>query len=145
MEYVRGDELGKFVKDRGRLPVLNACVYVQQVAYGLQHAHENAMVHRDIKPANLILHRNGKRHVVKILDFGLAKVTSETGPDAELTGSGASMGTPHYMPPEQAIDAARADIRADIYSLGCTLFFLLAGRLSTSRTGASTSRCSNSC
>ena len=72
MEYVPGNELGKLVKTRGPLPILNACYYAQQVAIGLQHAHEKGMIHRDIKPANLILHvdRQKKRHVVKILDFG---------------------------------------------------------------------------
>jgi serine/threonine protein kinase len=127
MEYVPGEELGALVKARGPLPVVNACYYIQQVANGLQHAHIKGMVHRDIKPANLIRVVQGKKHTVKILDFGLAKLTCETGGDADLTGTGQMMGTPHYMAPEQANDAARADIRADIYSLGCTLHFLLTG------------------
>jgi serine/threonine protein kinase len=71
MEYIEGEDLGKVVKERGALPVLNACYYVQQAAMGLQHAFEKKMVHRDIKPQNLIL---GKKHVIKVLDFGLAKV-----------------------------------------------------------------------
>jgi serine/threonine protein kinase len=127
MEYVEGDDLANLVKARGRLPVLNACYYAQQVAAGLQHAHEMGMVHRDVKPANLILARSGKKHVVKILDFGLAKVRGEDADGVELTGAGAMMGTPSYMAPEQWQDAARADVRADVYSLGCTLYFLLAG------------------
>src|SRR5581483_2447409 len=127
MEYVEGDDLAGLIKARGRLPVLNACYYAQQVAAGLQHAHEMGMVHRDIKPANLILTRSGKKHTVKILDFGLAKVRGEGADDADLTGAGAAMGTPSYMAPEQWRHAAAADTRADIYSLGCTLYFLLTG------------------
>jgi formylglycine-generating enzyme required for sulfatase activity len=85
------------------------------------------MVHRDIKPHNLILTRDGRKQVVKILDFGLAKATSEKGEDRGLTGTGQMLGTPDYIAPEQARDATHADIRADIYSLGCTLYFLLSG------------------
>jgi hypothetical protein len=111
----------------GPLPVLNACYYIQQVLLGLQHAHERGMVHRDIKPQNLILAQGDKKHVVKILDFGLAKARSERGAQNELTGTGQMLGTPDYIAPEQSLDAASADIRADIYSLGCTLYYLLAG------------------
>ena len=132
MEYVDGEDLDKLVKDRaekgrGPLPVLNACYYVQQAALGLQHAFEKKMVHRDIKPQNLILTREGTKHVVKILDFGLAKVKREKGEDSALTGTGEMLGTPAYIAPEQMQDAANADIRADIYSLGCTLYHLLTG------------------
>jgi serine/threonine protein kinase len=77
MEYVEGDDLAKLVRARGPLPIVNACYFAYQAAQGLQHAHECGMIHRDIKPANLILFRQGKKAVVKILDFGLAKVTSE--------------------------------------------------------------------
>src|SRR5437763_14209337 len=77
MEYVPGEDLAAVVQARGPLPVVNACYYAQQVAQGLQHAHEKGLVHRDIKPRNLILAREGKKHVVKILDFGLAKATRE--------------------------------------------------------------------
>jgi serine/threonine protein kinase len=129
MEYVEGEDLAKVVKARGPLPVANACYYAQQAAQGLQHAFEKGMVHRDIKPQNLILARDGKKHVVKVLDFGLAKATREhEGQGRDLTGSGRMLGTPDYMAPEQTLDAARTDIRADIYSLGCTLYFLLSGR-----------------
>ena len=79
------------------------------------------MVHRDIKPANLILAREGKKAIVKVLDFGLAKVTSEGQADSGLTREGQMLGTPDYIAPEQIRDAQSADIRADIYSLGCTL------------------------
>jgi formylglycine-generating enzyme required for sulfatase activity/serine/threonine protein kinase len=128
MEYIEGQDLASLVKSRGPVPVIHACYYVQQAALGLQHAHEKQMVHRDIKPQNLILAREGKKHIVKVLDFGLAKVMREKTEDTGLTGEGAMLGTPDYIAPEQSLDAAKADIRADMYSLGCTLYFLLAGR-----------------
>ena len=127
MEYIDGDDLSKLVKARGPLPVINAGLYAQQAALGLQHAFEKRMAHRDIKPANLILARKGKKHAIKILDFGLAKITSETGFEGGLTGTGMMLGTPDYIAPEQILDAQAADSRADIYSLGCTLYYLLTG------------------
>jgi len=127
MEYVEGDDLAKVVKSGGPLLVMNACYVIYQAALGLQHAHERGMVHRDIKPANLILARDGKKAVVKVLDFGLAKVTSEGQADSGLTREGQMLGTPEYIAPEQIRDAQSADIRADIYSLGCTLYFTLTG------------------
>jgi serine/threonine protein kinase len=128
MEFVPGDDLSKLVKTTGRLAVTNAAYYIHQVARGLQHAHENGLVHRDIKPSNLILNKNGKKHTVKILDFGLAKARSEDEePSTGLTGMGKMLGTPEYVAPEQIRDASSADIRADLYSLGCTLYYLLAG------------------
>jgi serine/threonine protein kinase len=126
MEYVDGDDLAKVVKSGGPMVVINACYVVYQAAQGLQHAHERGMVHRDIKPANLILSRDGKK-VVKVLDFGLAKVTSETHADTGLTREGQMLGTPDYIAPEQIRNALAADVRADIYSLGCTFYYLLAG------------------
>jgi serine/threonine protein kinase/formylglycine-generating enzyme required for sulfatase activity len=126
MEYVEGEDLGKVVRREGPLPMARACRYVAQAAAGLQHAHEQGMAHRDIKPHNLILSGQG-RDVVKVLDFGLAKAVGPCEPAAELTEEGALLGTPAYMAPEQAEDAATADIRADIYALGCTLHFLLTG------------------
>ena len=83
----------------------NAAFYVHQVALGLQHAHEKGMVHRDIKPNNLMLTVEGKKHVVKILDFGLSKATSEKGAETGLTKSGQMLGTPDYVAPEQMLDA----------------------------------------
>jgi len=128
MEYVEGYDLAQLVKGQGLLPVAHACNFVYQAALGLQYAHEKGMVHRDIKPSNLILAREGKKPVVKVLDFGLAKVTSEGQGDSGLTREGQMLGTPDYIAPEQIRDAQSADTRADIYSLGCTLYFLLAGR-----------------
>ena len=127
MEYIEGQDLAAVVKENGPLPVPHACFYVQQAAQGLQHAFEKKMVHRDIKPQNLMLARDGRKHVVKVLDFGLAKVMREKTEDTGLTGEGKMLGTPDYMAPEQTLDATSADIRADIYSLGCTLYFLLSG------------------
>jgi serine/threonine protein kinase len=126
MEYVEGDDLAKVVKSSGPMVVMNACYVIYQAAQGLQHAHERGMVHRDIKPANLILSSDGKK-IVKVLDFGLAKVTSESHVDSGLTREGQMLGTPDYIAPEQIRNAQSADIRADIYSLGCTFYYLLAG------------------
>ena len=106
----------------------HTCNYVHQAALGLQHAHEHGMIHRDIKPGNLMLAKQGNRGVVKVLDFGLAKVTSEGAVDGGLTHEGQMLGTPDYIAPEQISNARHADIRADIYSLGCTLYYLLTGQ-----------------
>jgi serine/threonine protein kinase len=127
MEFVDGLDLARTVKAKGPLPVVNACYFINQAALGLQHAHERGMVHRDIKPANLILARDGKKAIVKVLDFGLAKVTSEGQTDSGLTREGQMLGTPDYIAPEQIRNAQLADIRADIYSLGCTFYYLLTG------------------
>ncbi len=128
MEYVEGVDLAHYVKQYGPMPVARACDCVRQAALGLQHAHDKGLVHRDIKPHNLLLTRQG---VVKVLDMGLARLTPESQAEmsgASLTGDGVMIGTPDYVAPEQAMDARSADIRADLYSLGCTFYFLLAGR-----------------
>jgi Tfp pilus assembly protein PilF/tRNA A-37 threonylcarbamoyl transferase component Bud32 len=125
MEYVEGQSLAQLLEKRGPLPVAHACHYVRQAAQGLQHAAEREMVHRDIKPHNLMLTSKGQ---VKILDFGLARMRGEQKASPRQTQLGAFMGTPEYVAPEQAVDAREADIRADVYSLGCTLYALLAGR-----------------
>jgi serine/threonine protein kinase len=123
MEYVQGITLAWLVKERGPLPIDEACAYVRQAAQGLQHAHERGLVHRDIKPDNLIRCSDG---TVKILDFGLAALRAEGG--GGLTEANVVMGTPEYMAPEQAEDSHNADTRADLYSLGCTLYCLLTGK-----------------
>jgi serine/threonine protein kinase len=125
MEYVEGTDLGRLVQERGPLPVDRACDYVRQAALGLQYAFEQGMVHRDLKPHNLMLTPDGR---VKILDFGLARFASEAASAAGLTGTGLVLGTVDYIAPEQADNAHQADIRSDIYSLGCTLYHLLAGQ-----------------
>ncbi|MGO9466393.1 MAG: SUMF1/EgtB/PvdO family nonheme iron enzyme [Isosphaeraceae bacterium] len=127
MEYVDGQDLASYVKAQGPLPVVHAAYFISQAALGLQYAHEKGLVHRDIKPSNLILAREGRRAVVKVLDFGLAKATREGPVETGLTREGQMLGTPDYIAPEQSLDAAKADIRADIYSLGCTLHYVLTG------------------
>jgi serine/threonine protein kinase len=128
MEYVEGLDLAKLVRAKGPLPVANACNYAQQAALGLQHVHERGMVHRDIEPSNLMLARQGSRAVIKVLDFGSAIVKGEGAVNGGSTHEGQMLGTPDYVAPEQTIDAREADIRADIYSLGCTLYYSLTAR-----------------
>jgi serine/threonine protein kinase len=132
MELVQGIDLAKLVDRHGPLPVADACECVRQAALGLQHAFEHGLVHRDIKPSNLMVTPEG---VVKLLDLGLARLhgsapvgasdSSDAGADA---GTMRILGTLDYISPEQARDSQAVDIRADLYSLGCTLYFLLTGR-----------------
>ncbi len=128
MEFVEGHDLEHIVKAKGPLRIAVACGMIRHVAAGLQYAMEMKTVHRDIKPSNLMLTKSGTKDVVKILDFGLAKAQMESGNNAGLTSTNMGMGTPQYMAPEQLLSAGSVDIRADIYSLGCTLYYLLAGR-----------------
>ena len=124
MEYVDGQDLTHVLKCIKPLRIPDACELIRQAAVGLQYAHEHGLVHRDIKPSNLMLTRQGE---VKILDLGLALLNMDQQRGGELTSSGQPMGTADYIAPEQVSDAHSVDIRADIYSLGCTLYKLLTG------------------
>jgi formylglycine-generating enzyme required for sulfatase activity len=125
MEYVEGVNLADHVRAHGPLSVERALNLTLQAARGLEQAHAAGVVHRDVKPANLLLDASG---TVKLLDLGLARLASPGDVAPELTGAGVLMGTAAFMAPEQAADGRRADARADVYSLGCTLFYLLTGR-----------------
>ncbi|HEX4610056.1 MAG TPA: serine/threonine-protein kinase [Urbifossiella sp.] len=125
MELVDGLDLASLLRRVGPLPVAAACEMARQAAVGLQYVHERGRVHRDLKPSNLMVAADG---VVKILDLGLAAFRAGTAPAGDLTASRQVMGTADYTAPEQWADSRRADIRADVYSLGCTLYHLLAGR-----------------
>jgi serine/threonine protein kinase len=145
MEYVDGPNLHNLVREVGPLPVRLACELMRQAAFALQHAHERGMVHRDIKPANLLiahLPRPGAvdadattavaaTPILKVVDFGLARIRGGLDPNADTVrgGTGSVLGTLDYISPEQANNIHDADIRADLYSLGCTFYFALTGQV----------------
>jgi serine/threonine protein kinase len=128
MEYVKGHDMAKYVKGVGPVRVDHACNFIYQASLGLQHAFEEGLVHRDITPGNLMLSKRGDRPLIKVLDFGLSKAAREHQVDSALTHVAQMLGTPDYIAPEQIRDAQSADTRADIYSLGCTLYYLLSGK-----------------
>jgi serine/threonine protein kinase len=125
LEFVDGPNLETLVRERGPLPVVEACELVRQVALGLAHAHAAGMVHRHISPTNLLVARSptNSGHIVKIADFGIAKLAPELAPVAETFP-----GNPDFVAPEQAHNPLAADHRADLYSLGAVLYFLLVGQ-----------------
>jgi len=138
MEYIEGIDLARMVKRQGPLAIEPALDFIRQAALGMQHAHDSGLVHRDIKPANLLVaqdtgssrSRNSTKFrwgMVKILDLGLARL-ADSG-EASLTVHGTVMGTPDFIAPEQALNPHTCDARADLYSLGCTLFYLITGRI----------------
>jgi WD40 repeat protein/serine/threonine protein kinase len=147
MEHLAGADLQHLVEQSGPLPVDRACDFIRQAALGLRHAHEKGLVHRDIKPSNIMVTPPAANlaedaagpaamltagAVVKILDMGLARIAGAADVSesvSTLTRAGTLMGTPDYMAPEQWEDAHTADIRADLYSLGCTLYFVLSGQV----------------
>jgi serine/threonine protein kinase len=139
LEYVNGPNLDQLVRAEGPLPVGQACEYIRQAALGLQHAHERGLIHRDIKPSNIMLQRTGTAGgeaygLAKLGDFGLVRLTKrgpapQHTPGTIDTTTNTIMGTPDYLSPEQARDVHKSDIRSDLYSLGCTLYYLLTARV----------------
>jgi serine/threonine-protein kinase len=119
MELVDGESFEERVSRDGPLPAIDAADLIRQAADGLAHAHKSGIIHRDVKPANLLVDRQG---VVKILDLGLAKISDLLSDELPV------LGTADFLAPEQALDAKTADARSDVYSLGCTFYFILCGQ-----------------
>ena len=151
LEFVPGRDLARIVEKHGPLPVMEACDYIRQASWGLQHAFERGLIHRDIKPSNLMLTWKRENHkpeangvaaqdpfkyplpanvraTVKILDLGLVRLERDELADGSITRQGMVVGTPDFVAPEQVRDSHNVDIRADLYSLGCTFYFLLTGQ-----------------
>ncbi|QDT41504.1 Serine/threonine-protein kinase PrkC [Gimesia alba] len=126
MEYLEGHDLKKILKIERALSITAACSILRQAANGFQYIHNNNLIHRDIKPSNLFLTTAGK---IKILDLGLAGLSHSERSFSDLTDSNCIMGSAYYMAPEQALNVKSIDQRSDIYSLGCTFYQLLTGRL----------------
>ncbi|MFT3773308.1 MAG: serine/threonine-protein kinase [Minicystis sp.] len=125
MELLRGKDLQEILTDRGKLPYREAAGFVMQACAGMVDAHRAGVVHRDLKPNNLFLDQQGGRQVLKILDFGISKVTDESG--VSMTATTSAFGTPLYMSPEQVRSTKNVDARSDIWSLGVVLYELIAG------------------
>src|SRR6266851_3810397 len=126
LEFVQGIDLGDYIDRKGKLDPEEARIITLQAARALDHAHHQGIIHRDIKPSNFLLSRPKGGLLVKMTDFGLARVAGDE--DFRVTRAGTTVGTINYISPEQARDSALADIRSDLYSLGCTLFHMLAGQ-----------------
>jgi eukaryotic-like serine/threonine-protein kinase len=124
MEFVDGADLNSLVRKKGPLPYEVAADYIIQAARGLHHAHEKGLIHRDVKPANLLVNREG---VIKVLDLGLALYSDESLASVTMEHNDKVLGTADYLAPEQALNSHNIDHRADIYGLGCSLYFLLTG------------------
>ena len=130
MELLEGKDLASELKARGTLPIAEACVLLLQVACGVAEAHRHGIVHRDLKPANVFLARGGASRVVKVLDFGIAKLGGgDDAGDEQLTRSFSTLGTPAYMSPEQIRTPRSVDRATDVWAFGLLLFRALVGRL----------------
>jgi len=130
MEYLQGEQLADRLKREGRLDPTRAMVIGAQIADALDSSHEHGIIHRDLKPENIFLvNRGGSKDFVKVLDFGLAKLTQSEEKVSHKTRAGSVMGTPYYMSPEQCEGKAEIDNRADVYSLGVLLFEMLTGKV----------------
>jgi serine/threonine-protein kinase len=127
MDFVTGESLERVLEREHKLPVEQACDFASQVASGLEAAHSIGAVHRDLKPANVIVTQTADGPLLKLIDFGIAKVREGSGARG-LTRTGVVLGTPEYMPPEQLFAASDVDARADVYALGVLLFEMLSGR-----------------
>lgn len=121
MEYVSGQSLKEYVTEKGKLPHMEVFQLASQIAHGLAAAHAQGVIHRDVKPGNVMLHEGGTR--VRLTDFGLARIAFD---NSELTSHGQYVGTPAYMPPEQ-LRGGQVDSRADLFSLGCVIYYMLVG------------------
>lgn len=124
-EYVEGTNIRSMVDDYDAFPLPQALNYLIQIAHALAHAADHGVVHRDVKPSNILITKEGR---AKLIDMGLARLLDPSHSKDDLTASGVTLGTFDYISPEQARDPRNADIRSDIYSLGCTFFFMLSGR-----------------
>ncbi len=124
-EFIEGTNVRDMIARTGPLNIEQSLSYTIQVAEALNHAHGRSVVHRDIKPSNIIVTSEGR---AKLVDMGLARLHQVQRPDDDLTASGVTLGTFDYISPEQARDPRNADVRSDIYSLGCTLYYMLTGR-----------------
>jgi serine/threonine-protein kinase len=124
MEYIEGRDLQQMVRQDGPMDFASAAEYIRQAAEGLAYAHQSGLIHRDVKPANLMVDR---KNVVKVLDMGLARFTDEERASLTVAFDENVLGTADYLAPEQALNSHAVDVRADIYSLGCSLYYVLTG------------------
>lgn len=126
-EYVEGTNVRTLIESRGVFSLPQAINYIMQITHAIAHASMHSVIHRDVKPSNILITSDNNSQA-KLIDMGLARLLKSSGGDGDLTASGVTLGTFDYISPEQARDPRNADIRSDIYSLGCTFFYMLAGR-----------------